>query len=83
MGAHPCDEVRDQIGALNSATCKNHHGDNADVMPKKGADPNALKVIVTEALELIGARRSAGSAAAAAVAPTPAAGSASPAIAVP
>ena len=41
-----------------AATCDTHHGDNANQMPKKGVDPDALKVIVTDALELIGARRS-------------------------
>jgi wobble nucleotide-excising tRNase len=58
MGVHPCATVRDKMDALNSSTCDNHHGDDANVMPKKGVDPDALKVIVTDALELIGARRS-------------------------
>ena len=57
VGAHPCAGVRDQMDAINTSTCDNHHGDDADVMPKKGVDPDALKVIVTDALELIGARR--------------------------
>lgn len=57
VGTHPCAGVRDRMDALNSATRDNHHGDDADVMPKKGVDPDALKVIVTDALELIGARR--------------------------
>ena len=57
-GDHPCAGVRDRLDALNSATCDNHHGDDADVMPKCGVDPDALKVIVIDALELIGARRS-------------------------
>lgn len=56
-GPHPCAGARDRMDALNSSTCDNHHGDDADVMPKKGVDPDALKVIVTDALELIGARR--------------------------
>jgi wobble nucleotide-excising tRNase len=68
-GAHPCDGVRDRMDALNSATCDNHHGDDAGVMPRKGVDPDALKVIVSDALELIGARRLAGSPAAAAPGP--------------
>lgn len=76
VGAHPCAGVRDQMDALNSSTCDNHHGDDADVMPKKGVDPDALKVIVTDALELIGARRRASSTAAATPAPVPTAGSA-------
>lgn len=56
VGLHPCSGVRDRMDALNSATCDNHHGDDADVMPKKGVDPDALKVIVADALELVGAR---------------------------
>ena len=57
-GAHPCAGVRDRLDALNSSTCDNHHGDDADVNPKKGVDPDELKLIVTDALELIGARKS-------------------------
>ena len=57
VGVHPCVGVRDRMDALNSSTCDNHHGDDADVMPKRGVDPDALKVIVSDALELIGARR--------------------------
>ena len=57
VGSHPCAGVRDRMDALNTSTCDNHHGDDADVMPKKGVDPDALKVIVADALELIGARR--------------------------
>lgn len=55
-GAHPCAGVRDRLDALNTSTCDNHHGDDADVIPKKGVDPDELKVIVTDALEIIGAR---------------------------
>lgn len=58
MGHHPCAGVRDRLDALNSATCDNHHGDDANVIPKRGVDPDALKVIVINTLELIGARRS-------------------------
>lgn len=57
FGPHPCDGVRDRMDALNSATCENHHGDDANISPKKGVDPDELKVIVTDALELIGARK--------------------------
>lgn len=57
VGTHPCAAMRDRMDALNSATCDNHHGDDADVMPRKGIDPDALKVIVTDALELVGARK--------------------------
>lgn len=57
VGTHPCAAVRERMNALNSATCDNHHGDDADVAPKKGVDPDELKVIVADALELIGARK--------------------------
>lgn len=58
VGAHPCAGVRNRMDSLNTSTSDNHHGDDADVMPKRGVDPDALKVIVIDALELIGARRS-------------------------
>ncbi len=82
VGAHPCDGVRDRMDALNSATCDNHHGDDADVMPKKGVDPDALKVIVTDALELTGARRPTGWPAPVSPPPDSATGAASPAMPV-
>jgi wobble nucleotide-excising tRNase len=34
-GSHPCAGVRCRMAALNSATCDDHHGDDADVMPKR------------------------------------------------
>ncbi len=57
VGPHPCNAVRDRLDAINAATCDNHHGDDANAVPKKGVDPDALRVTVREALELIGARR--------------------------
>lgn len=57
VGNHPCAGVRDRLDALNSATRDNHHGDNAAVVPKRGVDADELKVIVTDALELIGSKR--------------------------
>lgn len=68
-GSHPCDAVRNHLDAINAATCDNHHGDDAYAIPKKGVDPDALRVIVREALELIGARQPA-AAAVAVAAPT-------------
>jgi wobble nucleotide-excising tRNase len=56
VGIHPCAVVKDQMDSLNKSTCDNHHGDDANVAPKTGCDPDELKVIVIEALELIGAR---------------------------
>ncbi|MFN3990403.1 MAG: AAA family ATPase [Erythrobacter sp.] len=78
VGPHPCDGVRDRMDTLNSATCDNHHGDDADVMPKKGIDPDELKVIVADALELIGARKPGTGSSALAPAASPAAASAAP-----
>lgn len=73
---HPCATIRNRMDALNTATCDSHHGDDADLTPKKGMDSDALKVIVKETLELIGARRSASmavmNATASAARPTPA-----------
>ncbi len=57
VGPHPCDAVRDRLDAINAATCDSHHGDDANAVPKRGVDRDALHVIVREALELIGARR--------------------------
>jgi hypothetical protein len=57
IGAHPCAGVRDRLDAINTATCDNHHGDDPVVVAKKGVDPDALRVIAKDALELIGARR--------------------------
>jgi wobble nucleotide-excising tRNase len=56
VGVHPCADVCSRLGSINSATCDNHHGDDANALPKQGVDPDALKVIVIDALELIGAR---------------------------
>lgn len=56
-GTHPCSGVRNRMETLHTSTCDNHHGDDANVMPKKGVDRDALKVIVNDALELIGARK--------------------------
>lgn len=55
-GAHPCAGVRDKIDELNKATCDHHHGESAEAVPKTGVDPDELKVIVEDTLEVIGAR---------------------------
>ncbi|MCF8710234.1 AAA family ATPase [Rhizorhapis sp. SPR117] len=55
--AHPCHNFRNGLDALNAATCDQHHGDDAIVIPKRRVDPDALRVIVNDALELIGARK--------------------------
>jgi wobble nucleotide-excising tRNase len=56
-GQHPCAGIRNQLDSLNTSTCDNHHGDDSEAIPRKGVDPDELKVIVTEALEVIGARK--------------------------
>lgn len=56
-GNHPCASVRDKLDGLNAATCDNHHGDDALATPKRGVDPDELAVIVTDALEVIGAKQ--------------------------
>src|SRR3546814_19427359 len=56
--SHPlAGAVRDKLDFLNASTCDNHHGDDAEVTPKKGVDGDELKIIVTETLALIGARK--------------------------
>ena len=57
VGPHPCSAVRNRLDAINAATCDDHHGDDANATPKKGVDPDALRIIVRETLELVGARR--------------------------
>jgi wobble nucleotide-excising tRNase len=55
--SHPCHRDLTKLDNCNDATCDKHHGDNAIVVVKRGVDPDELKVIATDALELIGARR--------------------------
>jgi wobble nucleotide-excising tRNase len=55
--SHPCHRDLTKLDNCNDATCDKHHGDNATVVVKRGVDPDELKVIATDALELIGARR--------------------------
>lgn len=45
------------MDAFYVSACDDHHGDDADVSPKKGVDPDSLKVIVIDTLEPIRARR--------------------------
>jgi hypothetical protein len=54
---HPCHRDLSKLDNCNDATCDKHHGDNAVVVVKRGVDPDELKVIAADALELIGARR--------------------------
>lgn len=69
--SHPCHRDLGRLDNCNDATCDKHHGDDAIVVVKRGVDPDELRVIAADALELIGARKPA-PAPAAAVRPTPA-----------
>jgi wobble nucleotide-excising tRNase len=54
---HPCYRDLAKLDNCNYATCDKHHGDDALVIAKRGVDPDELKVIAADALELIDARR--------------------------
>lgn len=54
---HPCHRDLGKLDNCNDATCDKHHGDDAAVVVKRGVDPDELKVIAVDALELVGARR--------------------------
>ncbi|BCA57277.1 hypothetical protein HMP06_0046 [Sphingomonas sp. HMP6] len=53
---HPCHRDLARLDNCNDATCDKHHGDNAIVVLKRGVDPDELRVIAVDALELVGAR---------------------------
>ena len=55
--SHPCHRDLGRLDNCNDATCDEHHGDNAIVVVKQGVDPDGLRIIASDALELIGARR--------------------------
>ncbi|OWK33700.1 AAA family ATPase [Sphingomonas dokdonensis] len=55
--SHPCHRDLSRLDNCNDATCDKHHGDDAIVLVKRGVDPDGLRVIAADALELIGARR--------------------------
>ncbi len=55
--SHPCYRDLGRLDNCNDATCDKHHGDDAIVLVKRGVDPDGLRVIAADALELIGARR--------------------------
>ena len=56
---HPCYRDLTRLDNCNDATCDKHHGDDAVVVVKRGVEPDELRVIAADALELIGARKSA------------------------
>ncbi len=55
--SHPCYRDLGRLDNCNDATCDKHHGDDAIVVVKHGVDPDELRVIAADALELIGARQ--------------------------
>lgn len=55
--SHPCLDDLARLDNCNDATCDRHHGDDAMVVVKCGVDPDELRTIVRDALELIGAMR--------------------------
>lgn len=55
--SHPCHPDLARIDNCNDATCDKHHGDSSIVVVKRGVDPDELRVVAADALELIGARR--------------------------
>jgi wobble nucleotide-excising tRNase len=55
--SHPCHRDLGRLDNCNDATCDKHHGDDAIVVVKRGVDPDELRVIAADALELIGARK--------------------------
>ena len=60
--SHPCYPDMARLENCDDATCDKHHGDHAEVFVKRGVDPDELKVVALDALELIGARRPAANA---------------------
>ena len=55
--SHPCHRDLTQLDRCNNATCDDHHGENAGTGSARTLGPEEVKVIATDALELIGARR--------------------------
>ncbi|AZN70487.1 hypothetical protein D5400_03645 [Georhizobium profundi] len=59
--SHPCHRELMQLDRCNNATCDDHHGENANTGSARTLGPEEVKVVATDALELIGARRPASS----------------------
>lgn len=58
--SHPCHRDLGRLDNCNDATCDRHHGDDAIIVTKQGMDPDSLRIIARDVLELIGARLPAG-----------------------
>jgi wobble nucleotide-excising tRNase len=54
---HPCWDIVDVLDACNNATMNEHHGDDPSVVPTGPIDPDNLRSVVRDCLELINARR--------------------------
>lgn len=55
--SHPCHRDLTQLDRCNNATCDDHHGENADTGRARTLSREEVRVVATDALELIGARR--------------------------
>ncbi len=55
--SHPCHRDLKRLENCNDATCNRHHGDDAVLTVKQGIDPDELRVIAADTLQLIGARQ--------------------------
>lgn len=55
--SHPCHRDLTQLDRCNNATCDDHHGENADTGRARILSREEVRVVATDALELIGARR--------------------------
>ena len=55
--SHPCHRDITRLDRCNNATCDDHHGENADTGRTRTLAPEEVRVIATDALLLIGARR--------------------------
>ncbi len=54
---HPCHSILAKMDSCNDATCQEHHGDDALLVPRTGVDGDELRIIVGDCLELVGANR--------------------------
>lgn len=54
---HPCHRDLGKLDNCNDFTCDQHHGDDAIVVVKQGVDPDELRTVARDALELVGARK--------------------------
>ncbi|QDM32864.1 AAA family ATPase [Tardiphaga sp. vice352] len=53
---HPCWDIVEALDACNNATMNEHHGNDPSVVPSGPIDPDNLRTVVRDCLELINAR---------------------------